>query len=108
MTMKINGTLPVLLTALDGQKVIKSKDVTMTQMTVEEYFESQKNMTDGQYVAIAELAAMTKLVDADGVEYPVTYQMLIATSRQNYDALIALRGKLDAKEQAESEVSEQV
>lgn len=106
--MKIFDTLPVAMTALDGQKVIKSKEVVMSQLTVGEYFDSQKNMTDGQYVAIAELAIMTKLLDEEGKEYPITYEMLSSTSRQNFDALTALRGKLDAKEQAESEKSEQM
>ncbi|WP_336033398.1 hypothetical protein [Acinetobacter bereziniae] len=100
--IQIEGTLPVAIKALDGQTEISSKNIVMRQMTVIEYIQAQGNIKEGQFIAIADLAAMIKLVDEHGVEHTVTYDMLGHSSRANFDYLQSLRIELDAKETAEA------
>jgi viroplasmin and RNaseH domain-containing protein len=99
--MQVEGTLPVALKALDGQTEIKSKKIVMRQMTVIEYMQSQTDSEAGQYISIADLAAMTKLVDADGNEHKISYDMLGNSSRSNLDYLNEKLEELKAKEAAE-------
>lgn len=98
--MQVDGTLPVALKALDGQTEIKSKKIIMRQLTAIEYMQSQADTEAGQYIAIADLAAMTKLVDADGKEHAITYDMLGNSSRSNLDYLNEKLKDLEAKEKA--------
>lgn len=100
--LKIDGTLPVALTVLDGQTAIKSKKVIMRQMTSIEYLQAQASIETGQFIAIADLAAMTKLIDKDGKEHALTYDIVGHSSRANLDYLNDLKAQLDAKERAES------
>lgn len=105
--MEIKGTLPIAIKKLVGQTEVKSKKVVMRQMTAIEYLQSQASVQAGQFIAIADLSAMTKLIAEDGTEYDVTYDMLGHSSRTNLDYLNHLKEKLDAKEQAEHTTSEQ-
>jgi len=98
--MQVEGTLPVALKALDGQTEIKSKKVVMRQLTAIEYMQSQADTEAGQYIGIADLAAMTKLVDADGKEHVITYDMLGNSSRSNLDYLNEKLTELKEKEAA--------
>jgi YD repeat-containing protein len=98
--MQVEGTLPVVLKALDGQTEIKSKKIVMRQLTAIEYMQSQADIEAGQYIGIADLAAMTKLVDADGKEHAITYDMLGNSSRSNLDYLNEKLADLKAKEAA--------
>ena len=98
---QVEGTLPVALKALDGQTEIKSKKIVMRQMTAIEYMQSQADTEAGQYIGIADLAAMTKLVDEDGKEHVITYDMLGNSSRTNLDYLNEKLIELKAKEAAE-------
>lgn len=100
--IQIEGTLPVALKKLDGQTEIKSKKIIMRQMTAIEYLQSQANIKEGYFIDIADLAAMTKLVDEVGNVHEVTYDMLGHSSRANLDYLREKRAELDAKEVAES------
>ena len=102
MDIKVEGTLPVAITLLVGQKTIKTKQVVMRQLTVGEFMEHQASLKAGTFIAPAELAAMTKLVDEDAVEHQLTYDTLINTSKSNYDKLSLLKLELEAKEAAES------
>lgn len=97
---QVEGTLPVVLKALDGQTEIKSKKIVMRQLTAIEYMQSQADIEAGQYIGIADLAAMTKLVDADGKEHAITYDMLGNSSRSNLDYLNEKLAELKAKEAA--------
>ncbi|MBK0062382.1 MULTISPECIES: hypothetical protein [unclassified Acinetobacter] len=101
--MKIEGTLPVAMLALVGQQTVKTKNIVMVQQTTEQYYQAQATALPGQWIEIIDLASMTKLVDENSKEIPVSYEMLASTSRQNRDYLISLRSQLDAKEIAESE-----
>lgn len=98
--MQVEGTLPVALKALEGQTEIKSKNVIMRQLTAIEYIQSQADIETGQYLGIADLAAMTKLVDADGKEHAITYDMLGHSSRSNLEYLNEKLVELKAKEAA--------
>ena len=98
--MQVEGILPVALKALDGQTEIKSKKVVMRQMTAIEYIQSQSDVEADQYIGIADLAAMTKLVDEDGKEHKITYDMLGHSSRSNLDYLVEKQAELKAKEAA--------
>lgn len=100
--LKIEGTLPVALKKLVGQTTIVSKKVIMFQITAIEYIEAQATLTEGQYISIGDLTAMTKLIDENGQEHEITYDMLGHSSRSNLDYLRGLKEKLEAKEQAES------
>ncbi|MCL9676969.1 hypothetical protein L2096_12145 [Acinetobacter sp. ACZLY 512] len=100
--IQIEGTLPVALKKLDGQTEIKSKKIIMRQMTAIEYLQRQAAIKEGQFIAIADLAIMTRLIDADGNEHEITYDMLGYSSRANLDYLSDKRVELDAKEAAES------
>ncbi|ENX46642.1 MULTISPECIES: hypothetical protein [Acinetobacter] len=104
--IQVKGTLPVALKKLDGQTEIKSKQIVMRQMTAIEYIQAQASITEIQYVAISDLAIMTKLIDADGKEHEITYDMLGNSSRANLDYLREKRAELDAKEAAESSEAE--
>ena len=97
---QVEGMLPVALKALDGQTEITSKKIVMRQMTAIEYMQSQSNNL-GQYIAIADLAAMTKLVDDDGKEHEITYEMLGNSSKSNLDYLNEKLAELKEKEAAE-------
>lgn len=97
---QVEGMLPVALKALDGQTEIKSKKVVMRQLTAIEYMQSQADIEAGQYIGIADLAAMTKLVDEDGKEHAITYDMLGHSSRSNLDYLNEKLAELKAKETA--------
>ena len=98
--IQVEGTLPVALKALDGQTEIKSKKIVMRQMTAIEYMQSQAEIEAGQYIGIADLAAMTKLVDEDGKEHKITYDMLGHSSRSNLDYLNDKLAELQVKEAA--------
>ncbi|RLL17888.1 hypothetical protein [Acinetobacter chengduensis] len=98
--IQVEGELPVALKVLDGQTEIKSKKVVMRQMTAIEYMQSQADTEAGQYIGIADLAAMTKLVDADGKEHTISYDMLGNSSRSNLDYLNEKVIELKAKEAA--------
>ncbi|CAM4094667.1 hypothetical protein [Acinetobacter pragensis] len=98
--IQIEGTLPVALKALDGQTEIKSKKVVMRQLTAIEYMQAQADSEAGQFIGITDLAAMTKLVDADGKEHKITYDMLGNSSRSNLDYLNEKLAELKAKEAA--------
>lgn len=100
--MQVEGTLPVALKKLVGQTTIESKQIVMTQMTAIEYLQAQANMKEGQFIGIADLAAMTKLVDQDGTEHDITYDMLGHSSKSNLDYLNLKKSELEAKERAES------
>ena len=96
--MQVEGTLPVALLALDGQTQINSKKVVMRQLTAIEYIQSQVDIEADQYISIADLATMTKLVDADGKEHAISYDMLGNSSRSNLDYLNGKLAELKAKE----------
>lgn len=96
----VEGTLPVALKALDGQTEIKSKHIVMRQLTAIEYMQAQADGEVGQYISIADLAAMTKLVDEDGKEHKITYDMLGHSSRSNLDYLNKKLDELKEKEKA--------
>ena len=96
----VEGTLPVALKALDGQTEIKSKHIVMRQLTAIEYMQAQADGEAGQYISIADLAAMTKLVDEDGKEHKITYDMLGHSSRSNLDYLNKKLDELKEKEAA--------
>ena len=96
--MQVEGTLPVALLALDGQTQIDSKKVVMRQLTAIEYIQSQVDIEADQYISIADLATMTKLVDADGKEHAISYDMLGNSSRSNLDYLNGKLAELKAKE----------
>ncbi|KCX14512.1 hypothetical protein QWI44_08180 [Acinetobacter pittii] len=104
---QIEGTLPTALKKLVGQTDIKSRNIVMRQPTAIEYLEAQAKIGVGQFVHIADLAAMTKLVDDEGDEHEITYDMLGHSSRANLKYLEGLRDALDAKEAAESSEQEQ-
>ena len=99
--IQVEGTLPVALKALDGQTEIKSKKIVMRQLTAIQYIQSQANIEGEQYLAIADLAAMTKLVDEHGKEHAITYAMLGHSSKSNLDYLNEKLEDLKAKEKAE-------
>lgn len=101
MTIRIDGTLPVAVIVLEGQTEIKSKEVVMSQLTAIEYLQSQANLEAGQFINIADLAAMTKLVAPDGNEYPLSYEIIGNSSRANLEYLNSLKNSLDVKEAAE-------
>lgn len=105
--IQIEGSLPVPLKKLVGQTDIKSKKVVMRQPTAIQYLENQALIKPGQFISLADLASMTKLIDDDGVEHEITYEMLGHSSRANLDYLQKMREELDAKEAAESSVQEQ-
>ncbi|EHU2143645.1 hypothetical protein A1E33_RS09875 [Acinetobacter baumannii] len=105
--IQIEGLLPVPLKKLVGQTDIKSQKVVMRQPTAIQYLENQALIKPGQFISIADLASMTKLIDGDGVEHEITYEMLGHSSRANLDYLQKMREELDAKEAAESSVQEQ-
>ena len=98
--IQIEGTLPVALKALDGQTEIKSKKIVMRQLTAIEYMQAQADVEAGQYIAIADLAVMTKLVDKNGKEHAISYDMLGSSSRSNLDYLNEKLVELKAKEAA--------
>ncbi len=98
--MQVEGTLPVALKALDGQTEIKSKKIVMRQLTAIEYIQAQADSEAGQYISIADLAAMTKLVDEDGKEHKITYDMLGHSSKSNLDYLNKKLDELKEKEAA--------
>lgn len=105
--VQVEGTLPVALKKLVGQTDIKSRKVVMRQMTAIEYLQAQASIEVGQFIGIADLAAMTKLIDAEGNEHEISYDMLGHSSRANLNYLTDLRATLDAKEAAESSLPEQ-
>ena len=98
--LEIEGELPVALKLVDGQTELKLKKVVMRQMTAIEYMQSQSGNA-GQYIAIADLAAMTKLVDEDGKEHEITYDMLGHSSKSNLEYLNEKLKELEEKEKAE-------
>ena len=98
----IKGELPVAITILDGQTPVRLKQVIMQQLTVGQSMKTQSDLKADQWVGVGELAAMTHLVDESGKSYPLTYEALESSSRQNLGYLDNLRTQLDAKEQAES------
>ena len=98
---QVEGTLPVALKALDGQTEISSKKIVMRQMTAIEYMQSQAAVEPDQWIAIADLAVMTKLVDEDGKEHEITYNMLGHSSKSNLEYLNAKLKELEEKEKAE-------
>ena len=98
----INGTLPVAMTVLDGQTSLKIKSVVMSALTVSDALNAQASLRPDQYTGVAELCTQTKLLDENSNEYPLEYDALLASSKQNLDYLSNLKAELDAKERAES------
>lgn len=105
--IQVEGTLPVALKKLVGQTDIKSRKIVMRQPTSIEYLLAQSTLKAGEFIDIADLAAMTKLIDNDGNEQEITYDMLGHSSRINLDYLRSKRDELDAKEAAASSLPEQ-
>ena len=101
---QIEGTLPIAIHLVVQQTPIKLKQVRMTQMTA---IESIQAVQPGEYIAIAELAYMTKLIDEQGCEHQLTYDLLGHSSRKNLAYLQDMRDRLDAKEEAENSEIEQ-
>ncbi|TCM61862.1 hypothetical protein EC844_12616 [Acinetobacter calcoaceticus] len=102
MSTKIEGTLPVAIKILDGQTEVKGKNVVMHQMTAIQFIQSQAGLDEGQFIAIADLSSMTKLIDEKGNEHALSYEALGNSSRANMDYLSRLKVQLDAKEAAEN------
>lgn len=100
--LKIEGTLPVALKKLVGQTTIESKQIVMKQLTAIEYYAAQAKMEPGQWIEIGDLASMTKLIDENGQEHDITYDMLGHSSKSNMDYLKTKKEELEAKEKAES------
>lgn len=100
--MKTTGSLPIPIIVLDGQNVIKCRDVIVQSITVAQSLHAQAQLKPNQYIALAEMAAMTTLIDEAGNQHPLTYDALAESSRQNLSALQTLIAEVDAKEQAES------
>ena len=98
----ITGELPVAITILEGQHPLRLKQVSMRQITVGQSLKVQSDLKTNQWVAVGEIAAMVHLVDESGTTYPLTYEALESSSRQNLDYLNGLRVEMDVKEQAES------
>lgn len=98
--IQVEGTLPVALKALDGQTEIKSKKIVMRQLTTIEYMQAQAGAEEDQYLGIVDLVAMTKLVDADGKEHKITYDMLGHSSKSNFAYLNKKLDELKEKEAA--------
>ncbi len=96
---QIEGELPIGIHLVVEQKPVKLKKVIMTQISA---IESIEAINPGEYIAIAELAFMTKLVDENGKQHSLTYTDLGHSSRKNLVYLQELREKLDAKEEAEN------
>ncbi|MEQ1412248.1 hypothetical protein [Acinetobacter indicus] len=101
---QIEGTLPIAINLVVQQTPVKLKKVIMTQMTA---IESIEAVQPGEYIAISELAYMTKLVDDEGNQHQMKYIDLGHSSRKNLAYLQDLRDKLDAKEEAENSETEQ-
>lgn len=100
--IQVEGTLPVAIPVNLDNSATKLKKIVMRQMTAIEYLQSQANIKEGYFIDIADLAAMTKLVDEVGTVHEITYDMLGHSSRANLDYLREKRAELDAKEVAES------
>lgn len=98
----IEGELPIAIKLTVGQEHLSLKKVIMTQMTAVEYLEAQVKILPGQYIAIGDLALMTKLIDDQGQAHQMTYEMLATSSKSNLKYLDELKDSLEAKEQAES------
>ncbi len=98
----IEGELPVAIKLTVGQEHLSLKKVIMTQMTAVEFLEAQVKILPGQYIAIGDLASMTKLIDEKGNAHQMTYEMLATSSKSNLKKLEELKDSLEAKEQAES------
>ncbi|OTG87700.1 hypothetical protein B9T31_04170 [Acinetobacter sp. ANC 4558] len=98
----VEGELPVALKLIVGQTEHAIKKVMMRQMTAIEYVQSQAALEPDCYIGIADVAAMTKLIDEDNHEHIITYDMLGNSSRSNLDYLNKLKNQLEAKEKAES------
>lgn len=102
MDILVEGTLPVTLKKMVGQTTIESKKVVMRAMTTLQYLQSQATSKEGDFLAISDLAAMTKLIDEKGEEHVITYDMLAHTSKLNFDYLTSLKTKIEKKEKAAS------
>ncbi|OTG68312.1 hypothetical protein B9T25_06420 [Acinetobacter sp. ANC 4470] len=100
--IKVEGELPVALKKLVGQTTIESKKIVMIQLTAIEYYQAQAGMKEGQWIGIADLVAMIKLIADDGAEHEISYDMLGHSSKANIDYLNTLKSQLEAKEKAES------
>lgn len=100
--MQVTGKLPVPITVLVGQKTIKCREVIVKQITVAQSLEAQSQLKANQYVLLAEMVAMTTLVDEESNQHSLTYDALASTSRQNLHALQSLVAEVDVKELAES------
>ncbi|HCA5335517.1 TPA: hypothetical protein MW296_000156 [Acinetobacter baumannii] len=105
--IQIEGTLPVCIKKMVGQTEVKLRNVVMRQVTSIEYLQAQALMEPGQFISIADLASMTKLVDEAGNEHEITYDMLGHSSSANLKYLEDKRTELIAKEAAASSSEEQ-
>jgi hypothetical protein len=102
MNIFVEGTLPVAVKVLAGQETLKLKKVRLEALTVEQALKVQSGLKSDQYVGLAELSAQVTLIDENGDEYALDYDLLMSTTKQNLDYLTGLKVQLDAKEQAES------
>ncbi|MBK0063970.1 MULTISPECIES: hypothetical protein [unclassified Acinetobacter] len=104
--IQVEGTLPVAIPVVIEHAATKLRKIVMRQMTAIEYLQAQTGIKEGQFIAIADLSAMTKLVDEVGTVHEMTYEMLGNSSRSNLEYLQGKRAELDAKEAAESSEAE--
>lgn len=102
MKIQLEGTLPIALKKMVGQTTIESKKVVIRAMTTLEYLQAQATVKEGDFLSISDLVAMVKLVDDQGEEHHVTYEMLAHTSKLNFDYLSGLKLKIEKKEKAAS------
>lgn len=102
MRLSVVGLLPVAMTVLSGNKSVKCKSIELSDLTTGELFEARKQTQDGEFIAIAEYVAKSKLIDDKGNKYPVTYAMLRDVSSANFKKLEELDYELQSKLNAES------
>lgn len=102
MKLSVIGALAVAMTVLVEDKAVKCTRIELSDVSTGDLFAARTTAIEGEYLALHEFVAKTKLIAPDGNKHPVTYEMLRDTSSANFKKLEELDYQLQLKLSAES------
>lgn len=97
MRLSVSGSLVVAVTVLHKGQAVECKDAVVSDLTTGELFAARTKAKEGEFWTVHEMAAKTKLIDAQGNQHQLTYEMLCDTSSTNFKKLEELDFELQLK-----------
>lgn len=97
MRLSVTDALVVAMTVLHKGQAVECKNAVVSDLTTGELFTARSQAKEREFWAVHEMAAKTKLIDAQGNQHQLTYEMLCDTSSSNFKKLEELDFELQLK-----------